>query len=202
MFSMFRRVTVVTLSTPPVRRNFNGVGSRVLLSSTKTTSTATGGASELGLRTTSSYGVTMAFIAGIGVSAMAYFNAFKVPKPENDVDFLLRAFEEGRGLENLREHVVDVDRTKLESQLSAIMQRPVLKKYVVVVGNDGTGKSTVIKGALSALPSPKGAIYIHCPLFAEMFSIDLAVLLGFWSRPKNIACGSRGPTRTEKSSTT
>ena len=144
-----------------------------------TSTTTTSHTTELGPRTTSYYGRTVAFIGGVGVSAMAYFNAFKVPTPDEDADRVLRAFEEGRGLEKVRDHVVDVDRTKLERQLSAIMQRPVLKKYVVVVGRHGTGKTTVIKGALSALPSPKGAIYTSTSCCAGEIFTDLAVLLGF-----------------------
>jgi predicted ATP-dependent serine protease len=51
----------------------------------------------------------------------------------------------------------------------------------VIVGENGTGKSTAVRQVLSSLSTPKGAIYINSPESPRRFSIQLSKLIGFQS---------------------
>ena len=112
-------------------------------------------------------------LAGVGV--LTSFNVRVMPQLEPTADSVLRAFEEGRGLEPF---VVDamVDRKDLVDSLNPISES---KTYVVIVGKNGTGKTTVVRQGLYACKSPKGAVYFNCPIAVGKFSIELASLIDF-----------------------
>ena len=78
-----------------------------------------------------------------------------------------------------RKLAVPVDRPDLELELLAKLQRSDFVHYVIIVGERGTGKSTVIRRSLSSLPIPKGTIYLSCPEIANQFSIQLAKRTSF-----------------------
>ena len=71
-----------------------------------------------------------------------------------------------------------VDRKELVDQLGSILQPKRSHNYFVIVGKEGSGKTTVVKQALSTLKSPKGVVYVDCPVTANQFSVSLARLIG------------------------
>ena len=48
----------------------------------------------------------------------------------------------------------DVDRPALVADLAALLRPDVAREYAIVVGETGSGKSTAVRQAVSALPSP------------------------------------------------
>ena len=118
------------------------------------------------------------------ITSLGIFTYYNVPLSlplESEVDVVLLAFEEGRGLETFSEVDKDatIDRQDLVQDLLLILRPKVSKSYAVVVGENGTGKSTAVRKALSALEQPKGAVYFNCPEAADEFSIALAQLITF-----------------------
>ena len=109
---------------------------------------------------------------------MSYFNVPVLPPLEPVADSVLRAFEEGRGFELVDEDAI-VDRKDLVDGLGLILQPQKSKNYYVIVGENGAGKTTAVRQALSASKSPKGAVYFNCPESVELFSVNLAGLIGF-----------------------
>ena len=123
-------------------------------------------------------------IAGgtVGVILLAtcikYNNVPVMPQFKPAADSVLRAFEEGCGLEPFKVDAM-VDRKDLVDGLGPILQPQKSKSYVVIVGENGTGKTTAVRQALSASKSPKGAVYFNCPIAVDKFSIKLASLVEF-----------------------
>ena len=118
-------------------------------------------------------------LAGIGVLGLVYYYRIPLDSPlEPAVDCVLRAFEEGRGLEPVNRGDF-IDRKALIDKLSLILHPEESSSYVVIVGENGTGKTAAVNQALSALESPKGAVYFNCPVTTDKFSIKLADLVGF-----------------------
>ena len=72
-----------------------------------------------------------------------------------------------------------IDRKALVDNLLPILQPSKSNSYVVIVGEKGTGKTTAVRQALTALERPRGAVYIDCPETADDFSVYLAELIGF-----------------------
>ena len=122
-------------------------------------------------------GLTLIIALGI----FAYYNVPLSLPLKPTVDVVLLAFEKGRGLETFSEVDKDatIDRQDLVQDLLLILRPKVSKSYAVVVGENGTGKSTAVRKALSALEQPKGAVYFNCPEAADEFSIALAQLITF-----------------------
>ena len=119
---------------------------------------------------------TLAVFAAFGLGY--YFEVPVMPPLEPAADSVLRAFEEGRGLEQFDDGEM-VDRKDLMDGLGPILQPKKSKSYVVIVGENGTGKTTAVKRELFALDIPKGAVYFNCPIAAGQFSIKLASLVEF-----------------------
>ena len=114
----------------------------------------------------------------VGVGIFRSFHVPVLPQLEPAADSVLRAFEQGRGLKLFNEDQM-VDRKDLVGVLSLILQPQESKSYVVIVGENGTGKTTAVRQALFALDFPKGVAYFNCPIVADEFSISLARLIGF-----------------------
>ena len=122
-------------------------------------------------------GLTLIIALGI----FAYYNVPLSLPLKPTVDVVLLAFEKGRGLETFSEVDKDatIDRQDLVQDLLLILRPKESKSYAVIVGENGTGKSTAVRKALSALEQPKGAVYFNCPEAADEFFIALAQLIVF-----------------------
>ena len=117
-------------------------------------------------------------IALTGFGIFRGYNVTVIPPLEPAADSVLRAFEEGRGFEPFDVDTM-VDRKDLVDRLNPILRPLMSKTYVVIVGENGTGKTTAVRQALSASKSPKGAVYFNCPIAVNKFSIKLANLVEF-----------------------
>jgi hypothetical protein len=142
---------------------------------------------------------------GVGVGffsfvILQYFNVPVAPPLECAADRVLRAFEEGRGVQ-APETVAHVDRQQLNEDLSLILRPQKSNKYCLIVGEKGTGKTTAVSYALSTLPDMRGAIYIMCPLSARLFSLHLKEVTDCMD-PADVSGGMRrrleGATKEEK----
>jgi ABC-type oligopeptide transport system ATPase subunit len=71
-----------------------------------------------------------------------------------------------------------VKRPKLHASLKAVLRPSETKQYVVIVGENGTGKSTAVRQVLSKLEEPKGVVYINCSQY-NRFSLQLSRLIGY-----------------------
>jgi hypothetical protein len=95
---------------------------------------------------------------------------------------MLAAFEAGgrpgweRGFDDSD---ADVDRHELVAALSALLHPPVARDYTVIVGENGTGKSTAVRQAVRALGAPKGVVYFDAPELLPEVSSHLAETVGF-----------------------
>jgi ABC-type oligopeptide transport system ATPase subunit len=95
---------------------------------------------------------------------------------------MLAAFEAGgrpgweRGFDDSD---ADVDRHELVDALSALLHPAVARDYTVIVGENGTGKSTAVRQAVRALGVPKGVVYFDAPELLPEFSSRLAETVGF-----------------------
>jgi hypothetical protein len=117
--------------------------------------------------------------AGGTVAALAAWSAWS----EHAVGRrMLAAFEAGgrpgweRGFDDSD---ADVDRHELVAALSALLHPPVARDYTVIVGENGTGKSTAVRQAVRALGVPKGVVYFDAPELLPEFSSRLAESVGF-----------------------
>jgi hypothetical protein len=118
------------------------------------------------------------------ITALGIITYYNVPVSlplESEVDVVLHAFEKGRGLETFSEVDKDatIDRQDLVQKLLLIVRPKISKSYAVIVGENGTGKSTAVRKSLSALEQPIGAVYFNCPMAADQFSIALSRLIAF-----------------------
>jgi hypothetical protein len=118
-----------------------------------------------------------------GVSCLAYGAGKKekiFPSLSSSENAVIQAFSEGRGTDAFREVDEDatVNRPKLHASLKAVLRPAGTREYVVIVGVNGTGKSTAVRQVLSQLEDPKGAVYINC-LQYKMFSLQLSRLIGY-----------------------
>ena len=145
-----------------------------------TTDTVTGRSPQLSEKGSSFYKTYGEFLkaagfgAGTTILCLAVFYRFG----QSESDSVLRAFEEGRGLEPFDKSSM-IDRKALVDNLLPILQPEESSNYVVIVGKKGTGKTTAVRQALAALEPPRGAVYIDCHETADEFSVTLAGLLGF-----------------------
>ena len=114
----------------------------------------------------------------IGVGALVYLKAAILSPSQTASDPLLRAVEEGRGFTKPVQSALHADRPQLEKELSVILQPSVSNNYFVIVGRNGTGKTTAVVQTLSISKGAKGAIYISCPPSARLFSFQLHKLIG------------------------
>jgi len=146
--------------------------------------------------------------AGVGVTGLAilaYYKLSFVPPLERAEDRVLRAFEEGRGLTGHGEPAVRVDRSDLERVLKHKLRDSELRKYILIVGERGTGKSTAVTRSLSDSQTPNGAVYILCPVAVTKFSTNLAKLIDC-IEPTDVGRGIQrrieGTTKQEESAST
>ena len=95
-------------------------------------------------------------------------------------DSILRTFEQVSGSEDfkMKDSMATVERIKLQDALRKILL-PTAEtcQYVVIVGENGTGKSTAIRKMISTLDC--GAVYFNCPETASSFSIRLLRTIGY-----------------------
>jgi hypothetical protein len=126
--------------------------------------------------------VAIGALTGLTLGSLYYhFNVSAVSLPEPAADRVLRAFEEGRGLDIIdlkRDRMID-RKNVVDKVLSNLQPKECYNSYVVVMGASGSGKTTAVRQALSALETPKGAVYIDCPVEAKTFSAKLARLIGY-----------------------
>ena len=122
-------------------------------------------------------GGTMTALAG--VCFVSLLNEAAIPPHEPAADRLLRVFEEGHGVKLFGNNAIMVDRKDLLDSLGKLLQPHESKHYVVIMGENGTGKTTAVKQALCALKSPKGFVYFNCPISVSAFSVQLANLVEF-----------------------
>ena len=73
-----------------------------------------------------------------------------------------------------------VPRPALLAQLIELLRPATTATYALVVGESGTGKSTAVRAAVRALPSPKGVVYFSAPERVARFSDELANAVGFF----------------------
>ena len=75
-----------------------------------------------------------------------------------------------------------VSRPELIEDLTVLLRPNASSQYLLIVGESGTGKSTAVRKAIRALPSPKGAIYFSAPqvVTSFLFSEDLASATGYF----------------------
>ena len=94
-------------------------------------------------------------------------------------DSIVAAFEVGTGVDEFKtkDNAENVERTELEAKLKKILHPEESGEYVVIVGKNGCGKSTVVRKVLSSLSEPKGFVYFDCPVTPKMFSAKLSHLL-------------------------
>jgi ABC-type oligopeptide transport system ATPase subunit len=117
-----------------------------------------------------------------GISAVTLVAVMrKINIQFNAADSVLRAFEEGRGLEAFKDtdDAATIDRQDLVDLLMPILQPKSSGPFVAVVGEKGTGKSTIVRKTFSSLEVPKGTVYFNCPESTGKFSTDLAALIGY-----------------------
>lgn len=72
-----------------------------------------------------------------------------------------------------------VPRAALVADIADIFSPHKTNLYSIIIGNTGSGKSTVIRRAVRALPSPKGAVYFSADPHVAAFSSDLARVVGY-----------------------
>jgi len=93
-------------------------------------------------------------------------------------NIILNSFEVGRGLETFAEKDsrATVSRPNLHADLKAILYPTETEHYAVIVGENGTGKSTAVRQVLASSEGPKG-VYFNCPPNHKRFSIELSRLI-------------------------
>jgi len=96
-------------------------------------------------------------------------------------DIILNAFKVGKGFDSFQaeDDLADVKRAKLEEEILKILLPERSKHYVVVVGENGCGKSTIVRKVLSSFPEPKGVVYFDCPFNPKEFSTKFLKLLEY-----------------------
>jgi transcriptional regulator with GAF, ATPase, and Fis domain len=126
------------------------------------------------------FGVAAALV---GISYLAYGAGKKekiLPSFSSSDKAIIQAFSEGRGMDAFQAPDADakVKRPKLHASLKAVLRPSETKQYVVIVGENGTGKSTAVRQVLSKLEEPKGVVYINCSQY-NRFSLQLSRLIGY-----------------------
>ena len=95
-------------------------------------------------------------------------------------DSIMRAFEDGRGVEEYVkvDNAATVTRSDLHKSLVPILHPENIKEYAVIVGENGTGKSTAVRQVMAKLKHPRGTVYFNTPVNPQQFSLVLANLIG------------------------
>ena len=125
-----------------------------------------------------------------------------LPSTNLPEDIILQAFKVGKGVESFKvvDDLADIQRGKFEEDMLEILHPGKSKQYVVIVGENGCGKSTVVRKVLS-LSEPGGFVYFDCPANPNNFSINLLGILGY-SPIVDISGGARrfmeGTNKEEK----
>lgn len=94
-------------------------------------------------------------------------------------DSIMRAFEDGKGVKlyEKRDRTASVSRSDLHNRLAPILHPESITEYAVIVGENGTGKSTAVRQVLARLKHPKGVVYFNSPVDPRQFSLELANLI-------------------------
>ena len=97
------------------------------------------------------------------------------------VDLIVSAFEAGVGTKEFshEDSKAKVSRPEVHRALELLLHPSTSDHYAVIVGENGTGKSTAVRQVLSGLKFPKGVIYINCPVDPALFSIKLSKLINY-----------------------
>jgi len=106
-----------------------------------------------------------------------------LPSTTPPEDIILNAFEIGKGFDTNKneDESAFVNRTLLNQRLKMVLCPEKSKQYVVIVGENGCGKSTAVRKVLSSLPEPRGVVYFDCPPDPKEFSTQLLELLEYRS---------------------
>ena len=96
-------------------------------------------------------------------------------------DLIVSAFEAGGGMNMFSDEdsKANVSRPEVHRALELLLHPSTSKEYAVIVGENGTGKSTAVRQVLSGLKVPRGALYINCPVDPVLFSIELSKLINY-----------------------
>ena len=104
------------------------------------------------------------FVKFAGVAAICwgasnvYFHESEAGVTQDMVDAFAEGVD-GSVSEDAYIHENGVNRSQLQRELEQILRRRA-KSYVVIVGEEGVGKSTVVRRTLAQLERPRGAIYV------------------------------------------
>jgi hypothetical protein len=121
--------------------------------------------------------------AGMTAAVIATY-AWLRETEEGVTQAMLKVFEDGgvSGWDAQHEEVdglATVPRPEVLHGLQSLLRPDISKQYAVVVGENGTGKSTAVRQAIRSLPDPKGVIYFLTSDSVTSFSTELAQAVGY-----------------------
>jgi energy-coupling factor transporter ATP-binding protein EcfA2 len=125
----------------------------------------------------------VAGVIGIGIPCYLLFGAGKkeslLPSFGSPEYAIIKAFEEGGGTIYSEDVNANVERSTLHQELKKVLHPEKTRQYAVIVGENGTGKSTAVRQVLSSLEFPKGSVYINCPADHKEFSRELFQIIRY-----------------------
>jgi ABC-type cobalamin/Fe3+-siderophores transport system ATPase subunit len=65
------------------------------------------------------------------------------------------------------------------NDIKALIRPASSSQYGVIIGENGSGKSTAVLGAIQELKEPKNVVYFHAPELTATFSEQLARSVGY-----------------------
>ena len=130
-------------------------------------------------------------MGGIATWFISSYNLATVASESTNEDCLLQQFERDDLTFGNPPHI-KIERPALVKQIQNIFLDETARKYYVIVGETGTGKSSVVQEAVSTLKAPKkapkekekslhprGVFYFDSPENPKEFGTSLATALGF-----------------------
>ncbi|RIB30803.1 P-loop containing nucleoside triphosphate hydrolase protein [Gigaspora rosea] len=110
---------------------------------------------------------------GIGLIISYLYFAYESPRALDRN--MVNAFNKGKIYREDNLPVIEklVKRENLENALKKILQFP-LQKYFLILGEHGTGKTTLVQNTILNLQEPKGVVYFECPSNVKEFAKNLS----------------------------
>ncbi|CAG8763918.1 18160_t:CDS:2, partial [Dentiscutata erythropus] len=112
---------------------------------------------------------------GIGLIISYLYFAYESPRARDRN--LVNVFKKGKICReiNLPLSKKLFKREKLENDLKKTLQLPLpLNNYFLILGEHGTGKTTLVQNTILNLQEPKGVAYFECPLNVKDFAKNLS----------------------------